>query len=67
MPQHTLVSLSMAENAQVNCSDYANFLSIPQYSYNNIIIVTNFIILEFLSSQFVYPGTEQLTILSFQT
>ena len=28
----------------------------PQYSYNDIIIVTNFIILEFLSAQFAHPG-----------
>ena len=28
----------------------------PQYSYNNIIIVTNVIILEFLSAPFVHPG-----------
>ena len=29
----------------------------PQYSYNINIIVTNVITLEFLSAQFVYPGT----------
>ena len=30
----------------------------PRYSYNNIInIVTNVIILEFLCTQFVYPGS----------
>ena len=28
----------------------------PQYSYNNIIIVTNVILLEFLFPQFVHPG-----------
>ena len=28
----------------------------PQYSYNNIIILFNVIILEFLSAQFVHPG-----------
>ena len=35
-----------------------------QYGYNNIIIiiVTNVIILEFLSAQFGYPGARQLTI-----
>ena len=33
----------------------------PQYSYNNIIIiVANVIILEFLSARFVHPGTLQL-------
>ena len=37
-----------------------------QYSYNNIIIiVSNVIILEFLSAQFVHAGTRQLNILSF--
>ena len=29
----------------------------PRYSYNNIIIVTNVIILEFLSARFVHPGS----------
>ena len=38
----------------------------PRYSYNNIIIiVTNFIILEFLSPLIEHPGALQLTILSF--
>ena len=33
----------------------------PQYSYRNIIIiVTNVIILEFLSVRFKHPGTPQL-------
>ena len=40
-----------------------------EYSYNNIIIIiiiiTNFIILEFLFGWFVYPGALQLTSLSF--
>ena len=27
----------------------------PQYSYNNIIVVTNVIILEFLSGRLVHP------------
>ena len=36
---------------------YVGILSIPQYSYNNIIIiVTNVIILEFLSDRFAYLG-----------
>ena len=34
------------------------------YSYINIIIVTNVIILEFLSARFVHPGVPKLTILS---
>ena len=38
------------------------------YSYNNIIfIVTNTIILEYLSARFVNLGTAQLTISSFLT
>ena len=32
-----------------------------QHSYNNIIIVTNVIILEFLSAGFIHPGAPQLT------
>ena len=35
-----------------------------QYSYNNIIIVANVIILEFLSARFVHSGALQLMILS---
>ena len=35
------------------------------YSYNTIIVVSNIIILEFLSAQFVHPGALQLIILSF--
>ena len=37
-----------------------------QYNHNNIIIiVTNIIMLEFLSAHFVHPGALQLTIFSF--
>ena len=36
-----------------------------RYSYNNIIIATNVIVLKFLSTQFVYVCAPQLTILSF--
>ena len=37
-----------------------------RYSYNNIIIIiTNVIILEFLSARFVHSGASQLMILSF--
>ena len=28
----------------------------PQHSYNNIIIVTNVIMLKFFSAEFVHPG-----------
>ena len=44
---------------------YARTLNLLPYSYNNI--VTNVVLLEFLSAQFVYPGAPQLTILSFLT
>ena len=44
------------KNAWINCSDYAIFLNMRQYSYNNIInIVTNVIMLEFSSAQFIHP------------
>ena len=43
---------------------YARVLNMPWYSYNNI-IVTNVIILELLSTWFVHPGPQQLTILPF--
>ena len=46
---------------------YASILNIAQYSYNNIIIVTNVIILEFLSARFVHSDAPQLTILFFLT
>ena len=45
---------------------YDRVLNMPWYSYNNIIIiVTNFVILEFLSPLIEHPGALQLTILSF--
>ena len=48
---------------------YVSVLNMLEYSYNNIviiiIIITNFIILEFLFGWFVYPGALQLTSLSF--
>ena len=44
----------------------ARVLNMLQYSYNDIII-TNAIILEFFSAQFVHPAALQLTILSFLT
>ena len=38
----------------------------PRYSFNNIfIIVTNVMILVFLSAQFVHIGAPQQTVLSF--
>ena len=49
----------------VSSITYARFLNMLGYSYNNIIIVTNVIILEFLSAWFVYPGAQQLYFLSF--
>ena len=46
----------MPENASINRFEYVRALNIfSQYSYNNIIIVTNVIILEFLSAPFVHP------------
>ena len=36
-------------------SDYARILNIPRYRYNNIIIVTNVIMSEFLSARFIPP------------
>ena len=46
---------------------HARVLNMLQYSYNDIIIITNVIILEFFSAQFVHPAALQLTILSFLT
>ena len=41
---------NMPENTWINYSDYATDLSMPWYSYNNIIILINVTILEFLSA-----------------
>ena len=46
---------------------YGRVLNMLRYSYNKIIIVSNVIILEFLSARFVHSGTPQLIILSFLT
>ena len=35
------------------------------YSYNNIIIVSNVIMLEFLSARFVHPSVQLVTIFIF--
>ena len=43
------------------CSDYARVLNIPQYSYKNIIILTNVIILEFLSVRFIHQFRTRIT------
>ena len=40
-------------------------LNMLPHSYNNIIIVVNVNILEFLSARLVHPDPTQLTILSF--
>ena len=58
MPEHDWVLLNMPENFWINCSDYTRFFNVPRYNYNNnIIIVANVIILEFLCAGFVHPGT----------
>ena len=50
------MSLNMPENARTKCSDYARFLNMLSYRYNNIInIVTNAIVFEFLSARFTHP------------
>ena len=60
VPQYNWILLNvpeyMPENTLINCSDYARVLNIPRDSYNNIIIiVTNVIMLEFLSVRFIHP------------
>ena len=48
------MSLSMRENASLNRSDYVRVLSMLPYIYINIIIiVTNVMMLEFLSAWFI--------------
>ena len=38
-----------------------------RYSYNNIIIVTNIVILELWSVRFLHPGAPQITVPAFLT
>ena len=56
MAEYCCMSLNMPENAQINSSDYARVLSMSQYTYDNIIIVTN-VTLECLPTKFLHPGT----------
>ena len=37
----------------------------PRYSYNDIIILTNVFILEFLSARFIHRGPLQRAVFSF--
>ena len=46
---------------------YARVLNMRHYGCNNIIIVINVIILEFLSARILHLGAPQLAILSFLT
>ena len=57
MPKYALISLSMPEHAWINCYEYAKVLNMPRYSYNNIMVIVTIILLEFLSAQFIHPGT----------
>ena len=54
--EYCWISLNMPENAWKKTSDYARVLNMLQYGYNNI-IVTNVIMLEFLSARFIHQGT----------
>ena len=57
MAEYCWISLNIPENAWINCSDYTRVLNMPQYSYNNIIIIqTDVIVLEFFSARFIHPG-----------
>ena len=57
MPEDGWILMDVFENAWINCCDYVMVLNMPWYSYINIIIiVTNVVILEFLSAGFVHPG-----------
>ena len=55
MTEYCWAFLTVPENAEINRSEYAKILNMPQYNNNNIvIIVTNVIILEFLPSWFIH-------------
>ena len=47
----------MPEHGRINCYEYAKVLNMPRHSYNNIMIIVTIILLEFLSAQFIHPGT----------
>ena len=47
----------MPENTWINSLDYVRVLNMLRYSYNdNIVIVTNVIMLKFLSAQYLRPS-----------
>ena len=52
MPEHGWILLNVPEYAWINCS---RVLNMPRYSYDNVIIVTNVIMLEFLPARFIHP------------
>ena len=56
MAEYYWISLNMPEHVRINCSDYCSVLNMPQYTYNDIIIVINAVKLEFLSVRFVHSG-----------
>ena len=39
IPEHGWILLNIPKYAWINCSDYARVLNMPQYTYNNIIII----------------------------
>ena len=56
MAEYCWMSLTMPENAWINCSDYAMVLNMPQYTCDNFfIIVTNVVMLDFLSVRLLHP------------
>ena len=55
MTEYCWIFLTVPENAEINCSEYAKILNMPQYNNKNIvIIVTNVIVLEFLPAWFIH-------------
>ena len=50
----------------MNSFDYGRVLNMSRYKYNNVIIIVNVIILEFLSARFIRPG-DLLPIYHFLT
>ena len=60
MAEYCWMFPNMSENASRNCSDYTRILNMLRYSYDNIIIiVTNVIILGFLSELWKYLKAHQ--------
>ena len=56
MGEYCWMTLKMPEITWIDSSDYARILKKQQYSYNNIFVVTDNFMLEFMAAQFIHLG-----------